>query len=251
MRSGKNDMKKLLLGTIGLVVLGMAAPAVAADLPARTYTKAPAIAAVYDWTGFYIGGNVGYGTSRKEWDAGPLFGDEGSHNATGGLIGAQIGYRWQTGGWVFGLEAQGDGANIRGSNASLITAATVNRTQIDALGLFTGQIGYAWNNVLWYGKGGAAVVSDKYAGLSGGLVFDAAREARWGAAIGTGLELGFTPNWSIAFEYDHVFNGDRTLTLTSIADGVTVSRVERINQDVDLFTMRFNYRFGGPVVAKY
>jgi outer membrane immunogenic protein len=244
-------MKQFLLGTVGLVALGMAAPAVAADLPARTYTKAPAaVSAVYDWSGFYIGGNGGYGTSRKEWDGGPLLSDEGSHNANGGVIGAQIGYRWQTGGWVFGLEAQGDAADLRGSNGSLITATTVNRTQIDALGLFTGQIGYTWNNVLWYGKGGAAVTSDKYAGLNTGLVFDSASEARWGAVVGTGLEFGFTPNWSLALEYDHIFNGDRTLTLTSVADG-TFSRTERINQDVDLFTLRFNYRLGGPVVAKY
>jgi outer membrane immunogenic protein len=245
-------MKKFLLGTVGLIAL--AAPAVAADLPARTYTKGPAIAAVYDWGGFYIGGNAGYGTSKKEWDAtsaGVLIGDEGSHNATGGVVGAQIGYRWQAGGWVFGLEAQGDGADVRGQNSSLINVTTVNRTHIDALGLFTGQIGYAWNNVLWYGKGGAAVTSDKYAGLSGGLVFDAAREARWGAVVGTGLEFGFTPNWSVALEYDHIFNGDRTLTFTSIVDGVSFSRADHIKQDVDLFTLRFNYRFGGPVVAKY
>jgi outer membrane immunogenic protein len=243
-------MKKFLLGTVGLVALGMAAPAVAADLPARTYTKAPAVVAIYNWGGFYIGGNAGYGTSKKEWDAAPLFADEGSNNATGGLFGAQIGYRWQMNSWVFGLEAQVDAADIRGSNASLISATTVNRTQIDALGLLTGQIGYAWNNVLWYGKGGAAVTSDKYAGLTGGLVFDSASEARWGAVVGTGLEFGFTPNWSVAVEYDHIFNGDRTLTLTSVVDG-SFSRIERIHQDTDLFTLRFNYRLGGPVVAKY
>jgi outer membrane immunogenic protein len=230
----------------------MAAPAVAADLPARTYTKAPtAVAAVYDWSGFYIGGNGGYGTSRKEWDAGPLFGDEGSHDAVGGIIGGQIGYRWQAGGWVFGLEAQGDGADLRGSNSSLISAGTVNRTHIDALGLFTGQIGYAWNNVLWYGKGGAAVTSDKYAGLTtAGVAFDSASETRWGAVVGTGLEFGFTPNWSFAFEYDHIFNGDRNVALTSVATGA-LSRIDTIKQDVDLFTVRLNYRWGGPVIAKY
>src|SRR6266853_3331227 len=143
MRSGKNDMKKFLLGTVGLVALGMAAPAVAADLHARAYTKAPApvVAAIYDWSGFYIGGNGGYGTSRKEWDAtvGALL-DEGSHDATGGVAGGQIGYRWQASSWVFGLEAQGDWADLRGSNVSLLTATTTNRSRIDSFGLFTGQI---------------------------------------------------------------------------------------------------------------
>ncbi len=247
-------MKKFLLGTVGLVALGMAAPALAADLPARTYTKAPApmIAAIYDWSGFYIGANGGYGSSRKEWDAlSPLVGEDGSHNATGGLAGGQIGYRWQTGGWVFGLEAQGDWADLRGSNVSLtsLAAGSINRSKIDAFGLFTGQIGYAWNNVLWYAKGGAAVTDDKYTGVTAGLPFDAATETRWGASVGTGLEFGFSPNWSAAFEYDHLFMGDRTLSFTSPASLAT--RTESIHQDVDLFTVRLNYRWGGPVIAKY
>jgi outer membrane immunogenic protein len=247
-------MKKFLLGTVGLVALGMAAPALAADLPARTYTKAPApiIAAIYDWSGFYIGANGGYGSSRKEWDAlSPFVGEDGSHNATGGVAGGQIGYRWQTGGWVFGVEAQGDWADLRGSNVSLtsLTAGSINRSKIDAFGLFTGQIGYAWNNVLWYAKGGAAVTDDKYTGFIAGLPFDAATETRWGASVGTGLEFGFSPNWSAAFEYDHLFLGDRTLSFTSPTSLAT--RSESIHQDVDLFTVRVNYRWGGPVIAKY
>src|ERR1700737_3818350 len=159
-------MKKFLLGTVGLIALGAAAPAAAADLPARTYTKAPAyIAAVYDWSGFYIGANGGWGTSRKEWDnttPGGLFvAEEGSHDATGGVAGGQIGYRWQTGAWVFGLEGQGDWADLRGSNTSLFTGPSfTNRSKINAFGLLTGQVGYAWNNALFYVKGGAAVVSD-------------------------------------------------------------------------------------------
>ena len=79
-------MKKLLLVTSSLIALGAAAPAVAADLAARPYTKAPPmVAAVYDWTGFYIGANGGWGSSRNSWDAVPPnfgFGPEGSHDAT-------------------------------------------------------------------------------------------------------------------------------------------------------------------------
>jgi len=248
-------MKKFLLGTVSLVVLGMAAPAVAADLPARTYTKAPApmIAAIYDWSGFYIGANGGYGTSHKTWTETDLVlpGPDGSHNATGGVAGGQIGYRWQTSAWVFGLEAQGDWADLRGSNLSLLALGATNRSRVDAFGLFTGQIGYAWNNVLWYAKGGAAVTSDRYNGLltATGVAFDSASEARWGAAVGTGLEYGFTPNWSAAFEYDHLFMGNRNQNFTSPAG--LASRTDGIRQDVDLFTVRVNYRWGGPVIAKY
>jgi outer membrane immunogenic protein len=255
-------MKKFLLGTVGLVALGMAAPALAADLPARTYTKAPAmVAVIYDWSGFYIGANGGYGTSRKEWDrftaGGVLIGDEGSHDATGGVAGGQIGYRWQASSWVFGLEAQGDWADLRGDNASSlffrIPGDTTNRSKIDAFGLFTGQIGYAWNNALLYVKGGAAVVDDKYTGFTTatGVVFDTAKETRWGGTAGVGLEYGFAPNWSAAVEYDHLFMGDHSLTLTSVLPPFGVSRTDTIHQDVDLITVRVNYRWGGPVIAKY
>src|SRR6187399_2954080 len=158
-------MKKVLLVTASLIALG--APALAADLAARPYTKAPPmVAAVYDWTGFYIGANGGWGSSRNSWDL-VGFGPEGSHDSTGGTVGGQVGYRWQTGTFVFGLEAQGNWADLSGSNASTVLGV-VNRTRIDAFGLFTGQVGYAWNNALLYAKGGAAVVRDAYRGFGTG-----------------------------------------------------------------------------------
>src|SRR5882757_6551651 len=150
-------MKKVLLVTASLIALGAAAPAVAADLAARPYTKAPPmIAAVYDWSGFYIGGNGGWGWARNCWDLLlPPFpsAGEGCHDATGGTAGGQVGYRWQAGTFVFGLEAQGNWADFKGSNASLLGLFT-NETKINAFGLFTGQVGYTWNNALLYVKGG-------------------------------------------------------------------------------------------------
>src|SRR3984893_11252398 len=118
-------MKTFLLGTVGLVALSLSAPASAADLAARPYTKAPpVIAAVYDWSGFYIGANGGWGSARNCWDfvnpAGTFVGAEGCHDASGGTAGGQIGYRWQTGTYVFGLEAQGNWADFKGSNVSLL-----------------------------------------------------------------------------------------------------------------------------------
>ena len=128
----------------------MATSASAADMAARPYTKAAPVAApyLYDWSGFYIGANGGYGTERKCYyittAAGTFISAEGCHDANGAVAGGQIGYRWQSAGWVFGLEAQGDWANLRGSNVSLATGGlTTNRSRLDAFGLFTGQIGYS------------------------------------------------------------------------------------------------------------
>jgi outer membrane immunogenic protein len=252
-------MKKALLTAVSLVALGTAS-AVAADLPARTYTKAPAmVAPIYNWAGFYIGLNGGGASSHNCWDLANVGGiavtprvSEGCHDATGGLVGGQIGYRWQASNWVFGLEAQGDWADLKGSSTSTpaALAPVVNETKIDAIGLFTGQIGYTWNNVLGYVKGGAAVTHDKYTGtLAPFGVLDSASETRWGGAIGAGIEVGFAPGWSVAFEYDHLFMGKRDITFPATA--LVLSRVDGIKQDVDMGTVRINYTFGGPVVAKY
>ena len=252
-------MKKLSFVTAAAIALGVAAPAVAADLPARTYSKAPAvIAPFYDWSGFYIGINGGGGSSHKCWDitndglaAVVPAASEGCHNATGATVGGQIGYRWQSAAWVFGLEAQGNWADFRGDNISLFDSSFRNQSRIDAFGLFTGQVGYAWNNALLYVKGGAAVTSDKYRifDVPSGLLDDTASETRWGGTVGVGFEYGFSPNWSVAFEYDHLFMGSRDVSFTEF-DG-TSGGTDHIRQDVDLFTARINYKFGGPVVARY
>jgi outer membrane immunogenic protein len=261
---GKEKMKKVLLATAGLVALSIA-PALAADLPARTYSKAPvAVAPIYNWGGFYIGVNGGGGSSHKCWDVNNIDGvgavapfREGCHDATGGLVGGQVGYRWQAHTFVFGLEAQGDWANLKGSNTSALALlagipAFTNQTKIDAIGLFTGQVGYAWNNVLAYVKGGAAVTHDKYNGIVGAVAFDEATETRWGGVVGAGLEFGFAPGWSVAVEYDHLFMGNRNVTLNGTAAfGGGFSRIDNIRQDVDMGTVRVNYTFGGPVVARY
>jgi outer membrane immunogenic protein len=249
-------MKKYLLGTVALIAF--AAPAAAADLAARPYTKAPPpmIAVLYDWSGFYIGANGGWGSSRNCWDfvtpAGAFVANEGCHDATGGTAGGQIGYRWQAGTWVFGLEAQGNWADLKGSNPSLAIIGATNQSRVDAFGLFTGQVGYAANNVLFYVKGGAAVTDNRYRTFAAGtnvLTSSADNDTRWGGVVGTGLEYGFSPNWSAAVEYDHLFMQDRTYTFTT--PGSAFAGNDRIRQDIDLVTVRVNYRWGGPVIAKY
>lgn len=269
-------MKKLLLGTIAS--LAMIASASAADMAARPYTKAPppVMEAYHNWSGFYIGANGGWASSRKCLTINEGLGgfilagtgipnDEGCHDATGGTVGGQIGYRWQSAAWVFGIEAQGNWADLKGSNRSPYFTNSTNRSTIDAFGLFTGQVGYSWNNMLLYVKGGAAVTRDKYdsiltnpgGGFAAGSVIDFASETRWGAVVGVGGEYSFSPNWSLALEYDHLFMGGRDVAFTIARPGpfafspFTTSRVDRVRQDVDMVTARINYRFGGPVVARY
>ncbi len=245
-----------LAAVVSLGVGGLGA-ASAADMAVKAARPMPAPVMLYDWSGFYIGLNGGGGSAHKCWtetnDVGLGVGirPQGCHDATGGTVGGQIGYRWQASNWVFGLEAQGNWADFTGSNVNLFFPTISDRTKVDAFGLFTGQVGYAWNNALLYVKGGAAVTSDKYTTtrIATGLVVDSASETRWGGVVGAGLEFGFAPNWSVGVEYDHMFMGTKSINANT--PGGVFSATDSISQGVDVGTVRLNYRFGGPVVARY
>jgi outer membrane immunogenic protein len=209
-----------------------------------------AAAAYDDWSGFYVGGNGGYGSSRKCFELPNPIRDN-CITATGSLAGGQIGYRWQSGWWVFGLEAQSDWANLGGSVVSKLFPGNSNRARVDGMVLFAGQIGYAWNHALLYVKGGTAVTADRYNTFvtATNLLNGAASERRWGGTVGGGLEFDFAPNWSVALEYDHLFMGTRNFAL-SVPAIAPLAPIESIHQDVDLSTVRVNYRWGAPVIAK-
>ena len=252
-------MKKLVL--VASILASTTVAASAADMAPR-YAKAPPpmIAPIYNWGGFYVGVNGGWGSSHNCWTNTAVFGvavaavGEGCHDSSGGSAGGQVGYRWQAGNWVFGLAAQGDWADFSGSNASLRFAGVTNRTRIDAFGLFTGQVGYAWNNALFYVKGGGAVTDNRYEGLvtGTGVVLDRATDTRWGGTVGAGIEYGFAPNWSAALEYNHLFMGTNNYALTSVVAPVGVNtRNDSVRQDADMVNVKVNYHFGGPIVARY
>ena len=254
-------MKKFWLGTVGLLALGLVTPASAADLAARPYVKAPPppLPAIYDWTGFYIGANGGWGQSHNCLDFITLVGTvaSGCSDRSGGVVGGQLGYRWQTGSWVWGVEGQGDWADLSNTRVSLFNPTLSTTTKTDGIGLITGQVGYAWNAALLYFKGGAAVtgnrldIFDNVTGL--GLV--SVSNTRWGGTVGVGFEYGFGPGWSVGVEYDHLFMGHNNNSFSAVDPRLAAVLNDRISQDVDMVTVRFNYRFGGwgkaPVAARY
>lgn len=253
-------MKRIVWGTLALVA--MAAPALAADLPMKAPPPPPVIP-MYNWSGFYIGGNGGWARSDDCWDIDFFF--EGCRDKSGGVIGGQIGYRWQLPGshFVGGLEAQGDWANINHSRISFLNPDFTLNSKLDGIGLFTGQLGFAWDTWMVYVKTGAAVTSNRFDITStvGGVDLVSSSSTRWGGMVGVGFEYGFTPNWSVGFEYDHLMMGDSNLAFTvpggpAFLAPVPVTVFNRVSQDVDMVTVRFNYRFGGygyggPVVARY
>ncbi|MDH2348131.1 outer membrane beta-barrel protein [Bradyrhizobium sp. SSUT77] len=247
-------MKNFLLTTVSMVAFAAMAPAFGADLTAQPVqslsTKAPqpVAAAIYDWSGPYFGMNGGLGSSSNCWDFNGRT-PEGCHDATGMTVGGQIGYRWQIGQIVLGVEGQGNWADLSGSNVS-VAFSDLNHSKIGAFGTMTGQIGFALDNVLFYAKGGAAVTSNTYQVKSEltGAQLSSANSSPWGGTVGAGIEFGFAPNWSVSVEYDHLFMRDADVNFT-VAGGSLGG--DRIRQDFDLMTARLNYKFGGPILLKY
>jgi outer membrane immunogenic protein len=250
-------MKKTWMGILGLAAL-IAGPASAADMAVKAPPPAP-LPVIYNWSGFYIGANGGWAQSHNCWDFVTVVGAVIRDHCTdqsGGVVGGQIGYRWQANQFVFGLEAQGDWADIDSTRVSLINPAFSTRVRVDGLGLFTGQVGWAWNAALFYVKGGAAVTSNRFDILTTAccVTVATADSTRWGGTIGVGFEYGFAPNWSVGAEYDHLFMGNSNNSF-SVVNPIVAGALNRINQDVDMVTLRINYRFGGwgapPVAARY
>lgn len=250
-------MKNIKFAAVG-IALAFASPVAAADL-SPVYKAAPAVIAT-NWTGFYLGANAGWGTSKNCWDfnTGGAFVPEGCHDAQGFIAGGQLGYRSQFGSLVLGLEAQGDWASMRGDNNStrLLVPQYSNRTKVNAIGLFTGQIGYNFNTLLLYAKGGVALTSNTYEGFitNNLVVFDKGETGRVGASAGVGFEYALTQNWSAGVEYNHLFLAEKDYTRNSAAPAPVINGSGRITADADMVTFRVNYRFGGPapaVAARY
>jgi outer membrane immunogenic protein len=252
-------MKKLALSLA--IVATNAATAAAADLDAYPVKATTIIAPQHVWSGFYYGANAGYGTSRNCLDLvapSPLIGAEGCQNASGAAAGGQFGYRMQTDGWVLGFEAQVDWANLRSSRVSdtlffNIPGDATNRTRIDAFGLLTGQVGYAFRDVLFYVKGGAAFTTGRYDDFAAGVATPAltGAETPVGGTAGIGLEYGFAPNLSFGVVYDHLFMGTKSVAFTALTPIGGAVVTDRIRQDADIISARINYTFGGPSIGKY
>jgi outer membrane immunogenic protein len=251
--NGDYKMEKLILGAAAaaLTLLSTALTAQAADLPQRAApAPAPVMVYAYDWTGFYIGGNGGYGSNRACWGNFAGFNTEGCNSKSGGMVGGQGGYRWQAGQFVFGLEAEGDWANMRASIPSVFRPGWTDSSKVTSVGLFTGQVGWAVNAALFYLKGGAALTNNNFLvqnAVGTGIYY--ASSNRLGGTIGVGFEYGFTPNWSAGIEYDRLMMGNANNSFSCYAGCASIANT--ISQNVDMFTVRVNYKFGGPVVARY
>jgi outer membrane immunogenic protein len=184
-------MKRILLS--GVAMAALIGSAAAADIQRRveTVTKAPAyVAPIYNWTGPYVGINAGGGWTRSSFGA-PFAGDI---RTTGGLVGATLGYNWQAGTLVYGLEGDIDWTNLRGSTACGATSCDVRNSWLATV---RGRLGLAMDRFMPYVTGGAAFgdIRTSVAGVGTGST----TKAGW--TLGAGVEFAVAQPWTVKLEY--------------------------------------------------
>jgi len=240
---------KLILSTVAALLAGVSASS-AADLAARPYTKAPAVVMnpVYSWTGFYIGVNGGGGWGKESW----LDNDVGIADLKpqGGVVGGQLGFRYQVNQFVFGLEGSADWASL--SN-TISGGGYTDQLKVKSLYTATGQVGLAFDRGLVYAKGGWAGASTDAVTTLVGCCGASNSQTNTGWVVGGGLEYAVWQNITLGVEYDHFSLGYKDFVAPYSNGGapwvVTNSTQLNIDQVVGRLTYHFNW--GGPVVAKY
>jgi outer membrane immunogenic protein len=185
-----NKMKRLACAALALLAISGAAWS--ADLPPAPYYKAPAYVPVYNWTGFYIGANGGGGFGYSKWDTTTSF------NPTGGVAGGTLGYNYQIGAAVLGVEGDIDWAGLSGSTTGGCPAGCT--TSDSWLSTVRGRLGYAAGRFMPYVTAGGAFgnIQASTPGLAGASTTNA------GWTAGAGLEFAVAPHWTIKAEYLYV-----------------------------------------------
>jgi outer membrane immunogenic protein len=174
----------------------------------------------FTWSGFYVGINGGYGWGRSHWSDPAADPTKRGFDLSGGVVGGQVGYNWQTGPFVLGLESDLDWTNLTGSRADGGTCAVNGggecRTSQSWLGTTRGRLGYAFGALMPYVTGGAAYgdIRMDQAGRT-----DTATRLGWTA--GAGVEYSLSKNWSAKVEWLHLDLG--TATFMGAASNTPVS----------------------------
>ena len=274
--------------TFTLLALSLVTPTHAADLAARTYVKAPTLDPAYDWTGFYAGLHAGYGWGdanvnsdlvSSNFDAlidlGVLPASVAARR-DGFIGGGQIGYNQTYGAWVLGLETDLSYADFKGGSTTLTSSApapglnlAVTETasaKTDVFGTLRARVGFIpVDRLLLFGTGGLAYGHTSFttsinsdvngtptcAPAPGGFC-GAGQITKWSAGwtLGGGFEYALGSNWSAKAEYLFYDLGTISHTFADPAQPAQLLGTSvRLNGNI--VRAGINYKFGGPVVARY
>jgi outer membrane immunogenic protein len=269
-------MKRLFLGSVALVALGLGTPAAfAADMPVA---PAPVAPPAYTWSGCYIGGGGGYssGTSTHSTTAGSVLTQRStafgtplpaganiadSFNLSGFIGTGQLGCNWQWGAWVFGIEGDGSATNKEGQAfelplvplAGLGRAGWISQTQERWLVTARGRLGLT--NFWWFGPqtmvyvtgGGAWAKIDTSEFLPGALATTTAHmesNTRSGWTVGGGLEYAVGYGWSVKSEFLYVkFDDYTTFTNAPFATSISTVAPRQVKLEDYIWRAALNYKF--------
>jgi outer membrane immunogenic protein len=222
-------------------------------------TKAPPAMRSYGWQGAYIGGHVGWGFGTDRWtdtfgDVAGIAGSSLGMKTNGFIGGAQLGYNFQAGHWVYGVEGQFSWSAIKGDESGSLPPATGTFDSRNRwLASVTGRVGYALPRSLIYLKGGAAWTDYSHDfllnGVAGPLIFPGTSGTRSGWTIGGGIERAINDNWSFRTEYAFYDFGSEGYNTSHPLFGPARMNIE---QQIHTVTFGVNYRFNAaPVSARY
>jgi|SRR6185436_3469204 len=238
-----NIMRKFALAVAALAIGTVTASA--ADMAARPYVKAPApIAAVYNWTGFYVGGHVGWGEAKQDWfliQNAVGFG----FSKDGVIAGGYAGYNWQLGSnFVLGAEFEGSWSDLQQGNVPCtIGQAAICRNDVNWLGSVRGRAGVAFNQVLFYAAGGWAFADAshdrQFLPLGGGPFTSGVSDTRDGWVAAVGVEWAFAGNWIGRVQYDHYDFGTKTYLIPALSNFSDT----RVSLTVDTVRVGLGYKF--------
>ena len=191
----------------------------------RMPRQAPVYTPVYNWTGLYLGVNGGGGWGNSTWTA-----YRRDLSLSGGLVGGTLGYNWQFGQTVVGIETDLQWSDIKGSGACAFGCETRNNW----FGTVRGRLGYAWDRFMPYVTGGLAYGNFEANPAIGPFVSQDTTNAGW--TVGVGVEFALAQQWTAKVEYLHVDLGD--FTCTTCAPCATT-----VDFSADIVRAGLNYRF--------
>lgn len=210
-------MKRILLATVAVAAL--ATSALAADIPRRGPAPAPYTPPIYTftWTGFYIGGQVGYGWGDNRISETGVAGASVKNSLDGFLGGVHVGANWQINQFVLGLEGdiEYSGLNGRRGVGAPFTVATAFDTEFNWQGSIRGRAGFAFDRALLYVTGGFAFADFDRKYFVPALT--TISETKSGYTIGGGIEYAFTNNWTARGEYRYSDFGKVSDTVGGVA----------------------------------
>jgi outer membrane immunogenic protein len=251
-------MKRILIASA--VAFAAGGQALAADLPPPMAPppRAPAVyyppPPIYNWTGFYVGGNLGAAFTNGTFSD-TAVSTFSSTSTTSFIGGGQVGVNYEFGGGVvIGAEAMFDWApntnnNLTLTNGGNTASATLNNRWLTTV---TGKLGYAWDRVLLYGKGGGAWVGTSNSSISvtpaGGVATPTSlsgNSTNMGWTAGLGVEWAFYGNWSARAEYDYIGLQNQTFTVAATSPVLANDQINTSNRYIQMVTAGVNYKFGG------